>query len=64
MGFRPGDGVGTNVSLLQAIIKERTDPAKLRPLSVCYVDVKETFNSVGQFKSLVSCLVWVSLFLL
>jgi len=46
-GFRPGDGVGTNVSLLQAIIRERTDPAKLRPLDVCYVDVKKAFDSVS-----------------
>ena len=51
-GFRPGDGLGNNISLLQAIVKECTFPDLVRPLSLCYVDVKKAFDSVSHYSIL------------
>lgn len=51
-GFRPSDGVSTNVIFLQAIIRERTGPAKLCLLSVCYEDIKKAFDPVGHYSIL------------
>ena len=45
-GFRPVNGLGMNVRLLQAIVSERANFSQPMPLTMCYVDVKKAFNSV------------------
>ena len=46
-GFRPGDGLGFNISLLQAIVKERANPVFPEPLAMCFMDMRKAFDSVS-----------------
>ena len=46
-GFRPGDGLGFNVTLLREMLRKSTDPEKPTELALVFLDVRKAFDSVN-----------------
>lgn len=52
-GFRRFDGLSQNVWLLRALLRSRTET--LKPIHMCFLDIRKAFDSVSHDSLLVAC---------